>query len=295
MNFAAGEKKATFFLLQKNGTVFKKFSMSGFAALIFIGAVILISIFADFFSQHPHNLPSGSAFTPPGKAHLLGTDDLGIDVWSQICHGSRMSIYVGTGTAIVSGLLGAFAGIAAGYIGGRTDRLIMRITDVIIILPDLPLLILIGAFFGPGINNIILALALFSWATPARIVRSKVLSISKENYIKAAVSFGAGFRHLFLNHFLPGIAPLLFVSVIKITGKAIVAESGLAFLGLGDPLSRSWGLILNHAINFRGIYFTDFWKWWLTPPLISITLLVLAIAVVARCLEKRLSTKGAVS
>jgi len=271
------------------------FSVQGIGAIIVIVAVSTAALLAGLITVHPSNLPSGAPFTPPCVEHFLGTDDLGIDIWSQIVYGGRTSIYVGIGTALLAGVAGALAGIAAGYFGGHTERLIMRLTDIMIILPDLPLLILVGAFFGPGINNIILVLALFSWTHPARIVRSKVISIKEENYIKAAVSFGAGFRHILLRHFLPGVMPLLSVSVIRLTGRAIVAEAGLAFLGLGDPLSKSWGLILNHAINFRGIYFTPFWKWWLMPPLIAITLLVFAIALVARDLEKKINTKGVIS
>jgi peptide/nickel transport system permease protein len=146
-------------------------------------------------------------------------------------------------------------------------------------------------FLGPSLYNIILVLAIFSWTGPARIVRSKILSMKQEKYITVAASYGAGFVHLTTCHFLPGILPLAAVSIIRLTGRAIVAEAGLSFLGLGDPTSKSWGLILNHAVQFKGIYFTEFWKWWVAAPLTAITLLVFAIAMLARASETLANSK----
>jgi peptide/nickel transport system permease protein len=151
--------------------------------------------------------------------------------------------------------------------------------------------VLLGAFWGPSLYNIILALAVFSWSIPARTVRSQILAIKQEKYIAAARSYGADFFHLTLRHFGPGIFTLAAVGMIKVTGRAIVAEAGLSFLGLGDPTSRSWGLILNHALNFKGIYFTEYWKWWITAPLLAITILVAAIAILARDGERLANTK----
>ena len=251
----------------------------------------LTGIFADWLSPYPCNLAVGKALSPPDARHWLGTDDLGIDLWAQICHGARLSIGVGIGTALLAGLGGSILGMAAGYCGGGIDRLIMRITDFMIVVPDLPLMIVLGVFFGPSVYNIILVLALFSWTAPARIVRSKILSLKQEQYIMAARSYGAGFFYLAARHFLPGVWPLAAVSIIRLTGRAIVAEAGLSFLGLGDPVSKSWGLILHHAVHFKGIYFTDFWQWWVTAPLTAITLLVTAIALLARDCEKLVNAK----
>lgn len=179
----------------------------------------------------------------------------------------------------------------AGYFGGFVDRMIMRMTDVMIVIPELPMMIVLGVFFGSKVYNIILVLVLFSWTNPARIVRSKVLSMKQDKYITVARSYGAGFFYLTRYHFLPGLLPLVSISIIRLTGRGIVAEAGLSFLGLGDPTWKSWGLILNHAIQFKGIYFTEFWKWWVTVPLFSITLLVAVIAILARDCEKLVNSK----
>ncbi|MEN6567877.1 MAG: ABC transporter permease [Veillonellales bacterium] len=271
--------------------IYHKLSPAARIALIVVLFILFAGAFAGWLSPYSYNLPSGKALQPPGAQHWLGTDDMGIDLWAQICHGARLSVIIGLSTAFLAGLGGSILGMVSGYFGGITDRIVMRLTDLMIALPDLPMMILLGVFFGPSIYNIILVLALFSWTGPARIVRSRILSIKQEKYITAAVSFGAGFFHLVKHHFLPGVLPLIAISIIRLTGRAIVAEAGLSFLGLGDPTSKSWGLILNHAVHFKGIYFTEFWKWWLTVPLAAITLLVAAIAILARDCEKLVNAK----
>lgn len=269
----------------------QKFSWTGRLALLVVLLVLLMGLLAGLVAVHPHNLPSGGALEAPSVRHWLGTDDLGLDLWAQICHGARISLMVGFGVALLAGMGGSVIGTLAGYYGGLLDRITMRITDMMIALPDLPMMILLGVFFGPSIVNIIIVLALFSWTGPARIVRSKVLAMKQEKYIIAAQSYGAGFRHLLVRHFIPGTLPIVMVSVIRLVSRAIVTEAGLSFLGLGDPTSKSWGLILNHAINFRGIYFTDFWKWWIVSPLLMITMLVVAVALIGRDLEKIVDVK----
>ncbi len=278
-------------LLHNTYRIVRRLPPSGQIAVILISLVLLTGLFADWLSPHSHVLPSGNALRPPDSRHWLGTDELGIDLWAQICHGARLSIFVGLGTALLAGLGGCLIGILSGYFGGMIDRLIMRLTDLMIVLPDLPLMIVLGVFLGPSLYNIILVLAIFSWTGPARIVRSKILSMKQEKYITVAASYGAGFVHLTTRHFLPGILPLAAVSIIRLTGRAIVAEAGLSFLGLGDPTSKSWGLILNHAVQFKGIYFTEFWKWWVAAPLTAITLLVVAIAMLARASETLANSK----
>ncbi|GAB6156462.1 ABC transporter permease [Desulfosporosinus burensis] len=269
----------------------KRLTVMGKMGLAVVLMVLFLGIFSGWLSFHPYNIPSGGSLEAPGAVHWLGTDDLGIDLWAQVCFGARISIIVGFGTALLAGIGGSIIGIFSGYSGGLTDKMIMRITDMVIVLPDLPMMIVLGAFFGPSVRNIIIVLALFSWTVPARIVRSKVLSVKQEKYVTAAISYGAGFWHLTLRHFLPNILPLVMVSVIRLTSRAIVAEAGLAFLGLGDPTSKSWGLILNHAINFKGIYFTDYWKWWVVSPVTAIMLLVTAIAFISRDIEKIINSK----
>lgn len=155
-----------------------------------------------------------------------------------------------------------------------------------IAIPSLPVMIVLASFFGPSLLNIIIVLAIFSWSVPARTVRAATLSLKEQPYIKMATYHGADIFYILSRHFLPELAPLVLVSMIRLAGKAIVAEASLAFLGLGDPTSRSWGLIINHAVNFKGIYFTPFWKWWLFYPWVALTMLVTSLALLGRDLEK---------
>ncbi|WP_347489823.1 ABC transporter permease [Desulfoscipio sp. XC116] len=267
--------------------------MSGFGkfGLVVILLVLLLGIFAPLLCEYPHKIPSGAALEPPGSEHWLGTDDLGIDLWAQICHGAGISMLIGFGTALLAGCGGGALGIAAGYYGKKIDGLIMGVCNIMMVIPQLPLMIVLGAFFGPSLKNIIIVIAVFAWTGPARTVRSQILAMCREKYIIAAQSFGASFVHLAVKHFIPGVLPVLMVGIIHIVGRAIVAEAGLAFLGLGDPTSKSWGLILNRSINFPGIYFTDYWHWWVLAPLSFLTLLVLSIAFVGRDLEKTANSK----
>ncbi|RKD33793.1 ABC transporter permease [Thermohalobacter berrensis] len=266
--------------------IIKDFSLVGKISLIALVIILIIAIFAPYLSKYPHDKPVASPLKSPTKEHILGTDDLGIDLWAQIIHGARISLIVGLGTALIAGVGGSTIGILAGYFGGFIDKFLMRLADVMIVLPELPTMIVLGVFFGSSIYNIIIVLSLFSWIKPARIVRSKTLSIKEENFIKIAQIYGAKFHYITIKHIMPYIFPLILISFIKLINRAIIAEASLSFLGLGDPTSKSWGLILNYAINFSGIYFTPYWKWWVLSPLIAITITVVSIAIIGREFEK---------
>jgi len=264
----------------------KEFSLPGKVGLVVILVVLLVAVLAPYISIHPPNVSSGPPLSPPGKGHPLGTDELGVDLWAQICYGARVSLLVGFGAALLAALGGGLVGIVSGYLGGWPDRVLMRLIDMMIILPDLPVMIVLAAFLGPSVLNIILVLALFSWIFPARIVRSQILTLKERSYIKSAETYGASVWYLMWKHFLPEVFPLVAVNMIRLSGRAIVAEAGLSFLGLGDPTSKSWGLILHHAISFKGIYYTDFWKWWLLYPWLALTIVVIALAFISRELER---------
>lgn len=272
-------------LIYKIANIIKKFTLPGKVSLLFISAVILIAVFAPYFSQHPPDKSSGPALIPQNGEHILGTDELGYDIWAQICYGSRVTLLVGLSTALLSALGGGIIGIFAGYSGGVIDSLIMRLVDLMLIIPGLPVMIVLAAFFGPSLLNIILVISLFSWVIPARIVRSQVLMLKEMKYIKSAETYGAGAWYLIRKHFLPELFPLIAVNIIRLSGRAIIMEAGLSFLGLGDPTSKSWGLIIHHAVNFSGIYFTPFWKWWLLYPWLALSLLIASLAFINRELE----------
>ncbi|MBC3889067.1 ABC transporter permease subunit [Acetobacterium paludosum] len=266
--------------------VIKDFSILGKLSLVMLVLVILMAIFATSLSVYPYDFSSGDALMAPGNGHFLGTDDLGIDLWAQICYGARISLLIGFGTAILAALGGGMIGVFSGYVGGVPDKIIMRIIDIIMVIPDFPLMVLLAALLGPSLLNVVIVLALLSWVTPARIVRSQVMMLKEQTYIKVAETYGASNWYLIWRHFLPAVFPILAVNIIRLTGRAIVSEAGLSFLGLGDPTSKSWGLIIHYATSFPGIYYTNFWKWWLLYPWLILTLVVMSLAFLSRELER---------
>lgn len=267
-------------------SIWRHLNGSGRVSAVILVLLILMALCAPLLSWQPHHRSSGPPLEPPGMPYLLGTDELGVDLWAMICYGARASLAVGLGTALLAGLGGGTIGIIAAFKGGWLDRLIMRLIDIMIALPSLPVMIVLAAFFGPSLLNIIIVLALFSWSITARVVRSGALSLKEQPYIKMAAHYGARPLYLLTKHFLPELLPIIMVSMVRLAGMAIVTEASLAFLGLGDPTSRSWGLIINHAINFRGIYFTEYWQWWLLYPWLFLALLVTTLALLGRDLER---------
>lgn len=248
---------------------------------------VLTLFFLYGIAWYPHSavLPSGASLEAPGTYHLLGTDNLGIDVYAQISTGFFRSMTIGIATAVFTFLLSGILGISAGYIGGYVDAVVSFLINVMLSIPQLPVMIVIGAFFGQNTWNIILIISIFSWAPIAKQLRAKTISIKNAQYIRLAKSYGGGHWYIICRHMLSELLPLLLVNAIGIVGAAIVQESSLAFLGLSDPLAKSWGLMISRARGFSGIFFTDFWKWWLLPPVFSLVLSTLSLRMLAKSLE----------
>jgi len=159
--------------------ILQSFSIAGKISVLIIIGMCFMAIFAPKLAKHSWNMPSGPALEPPNKEHILGTDDLGIDLWAQICCGTRNSLLVGMGVALISSILGAFLGIVSGYYGDIIDLVLTATIDILIAIPNLPIMIVAGVFFGPSVKNIIVILSLLSWAMPARLVRSKVMALKE--------------------------------------------------------------------------------------------------------------------
>jgi peptide/nickel transport system permease protein len=271
--------------------IVNRFTILGKAGVAGIVFIVMMAALAPLITFYGPTAISGKSLESPGPSHILGTDELGMDIWSQICHGARMSLVIGLAVALISGLGGGMLGILAGYVGGIWDNLLLRAIDITLALPNFPLLIVIAAFLGPSIVNVILVLVLFSWAKPARIARSQTLTMKKQKYVISAKLHGAGPTYIIRKHLLPEILPLIFVSIVNLSSYAIVAESGLAFLGLGDPTSKSWGMMLYYSTHFRSIYFTPYWQWWVIPPLVALIFLLLCLAFIGRDLERVVDPK----
>ncbi len=180
---------------------------------------------------------------------------------------------------ILAVLTGTVVGLIAGYASGLTAGLLMRLTDLILVLPFLPLVILLSAYLGPSQSNVILVLVVVSWAGAARLIRARVLTIMGEQYIEAARAVGCTSLRMLTVHIWPGVRLIAFVQLLLVASAAILAEASLSFLGLGDPSTKSWGSTLYFA-RASGAFFGDAWRWWVLPAGLMITLTVLSLVLI---------------
>ena len=223
----------------------------------------------------------------PDRENILGTNDLGQDLFSELIAGTRASLFTGVIVSFIAVLIGTLVGLASGYLGGWIDSLLMRLTDLILVLPFLPLVILISVYLGPSQRNIIIVLSTFFWAGPARLIRARVLSTRSDTYIEAARALGASPLRIMAGHLLSAVRPLSLVQIVLVASASILAESSLSFLGLGDPSGKSWGTMLYFA-RASGAFLSEAWKWWVLPTGLMITLTVLSLGLIGYSLEQRL-------
>lgn len=267
------------------------FPLIGWLGLTVVGVFVGLAMAAPWLADYRTTELAGRPLEPPSAAHLLGTNGVGQDLASQLLNGARVSLFV----AVLAGggtlLIGAFIGMVAGWAGGVVDALLMRVVDLVLVVPKVPLLIVIGTYAGPSLTVISLIIALTGWPPTARIVRSQVLSLRRRAHIKAAVGFGGTTGQILRRHILPEVGLILTAGLVGAAGRAIAFEAGLAFLGLGDPTRASWGAILRDALDFGGLFFTDAWKWWLVPPIAAVSLLLLGVTLLGVGLEQRINPR----
>jgi peptide/nickel transport system permease protein len=260
-------------------------SLAGFLMLlVFASMAILADLIAPYNPYGRVSLP----FQPPSGRHWLGTDDLGRDIFSQMIYSSRLSLIIGFISALVATVIGTMLGILSGYYGGKVDEILMRLTDLWLAFPSLLFAILLVVIFSPQTGNrvvpIIIAIALVSWPTASRLIRSAVISIKQSPYIEAARALGASDARIIFSHILPNTTSLIIIEVITIMGGAMLTEASLSFLGLGDPRAMSWGMMLHYALSRNAIYL-GMW-WWFLPPGLLISLSVLSIILISTGLEE---------
>ncbi|MEK6589329.1 MAG: nickel transporter permease [Nitrospinota bacterium] len=225
--------------------------------LFFIGGLIIVSILlAAFFAPiiAPYNPKEQNLYeglAPPDYKHLFGRDKLGRDILSRVLYGSRISLFVGIIVVSVSSIIGIIVGSLSGYKGGRVDEIIMRFCDILLAFPGILLAIAIMSVLGPNLTNVIVALCITAWVSYARLIRGQILSLREREFILAVDALGGSSYRIILKHLLPNIlSPLIVEATFGIAG-AIIAESGLSFLGLGvQPPHPSWGSMLNEGRQF---------------------------------------------
>lgn len=219
---------------------------------------------------------------------LLGTDYKGRDIFTQLAHGTRISLFVGLLSATLSVTIGLFLGLLAGYIGGISDELLMRFTDMLLVLPTLPLLLVLIAALGSSIWNLIILIGFLGWMGFARMVRSQVLTLKERSYIEAAKAVGAGKFHIISRHIIPNVVSLVYVTLALAVPSAILTEAALSWLGLFDPNVMSWGRMLNEAQRVPGG--VQIW-WWIVPPGLAIATLSLSFILIGYALDEMLNPK----
>ncbi len=257
---------------------------------VIVASMILVAILAPWLSPYDPAERVGRPFSSPSAEHLLGTNDVGQDLLSELIYGTRVSLTVGIIAAAVALLIGTSIGILAGYYPKRLGAFLMRGVDVVLILPFLPLLIVLAAYLGRSLTNTILVIGVLIWAAPARIIRSQVISLRSREYVMASQSMGAPDKWVIFRHILPRTALLATGSFVRAVSGAILLEAALSFLGLGDPIQKSWGSILFWAQS-RGAFLTPAWKWWVLPPGLAIMLASLGFALIAFAVEERINPK----
>ncbi len=257
--------------------------------LLLILGLVGTAVFAPLISPYDPTVRISTPFGVPSAEHKLGTNDIGQDIFSELIYGTRASLIVGVTAALVAMFIGTIVGLLAGY-DPRLGGILMRGVDIVLVLPFLPLLIVLSAYLGRSLLNTVIIIGLLSWAGTARVIRSQVLTIVKQDYVLAARAVGASDRHIIYRHILPQVLLLAIGQFVQATSRAILLEASLSFLGLGDPLQKSWGTILYWA-QVRGAFLTPAWLWWVLPPGILITVSALGFAMIGFALEQKVDPR----
>ena len=265
-----------------------KLAMSGTIILAFFFLLAIIGPILVPFSTMEFGEVEDILLAPSAR-HWLGTDDMGRDVLANVIAGSRISLLIGATATAISMIIGTLIGIVSGYFGRGIDNLLMRFTDFFLVIPWLPLMMVLAAILGTSIWNIILVIGITGWAGTARVVRAQTLSVKERQYIERTVSLGAGSFHIMMRHVLPNVFPLVFANTVLVAAVAIVSETTLSFLGLGDPTMASWGMMLHYAFE-GGATAAGAW-WYYLPPGLCVVLVVLAFTLLGYAFDEILNPK----
>jgi peptide/nickel transport system permease protein len=262
----------------------------GLAVLLFF---IVLALVASWVVPYDVHTKVGAIYEAPSAKHPLGLDDAGVDMVSLLIMGGRTSLVVGFAAALVAMVIGGSIGIVAGYYGGVSDTVLMRITDYFLVIPDLPFAIIVAAVWGASLTHLIFVIAILLWTTTARVIRSQVRSVRERAYVKRARSLGAGDLRIIARHVLPQIGPLLIANTILTVAVAIFDETALAFLGLGDPSAITWGNIIEYAF-LRTAISSGAW-WAVIPAGLCVALVIMGCFWFGQAIEDALNPRLKVS
>ncbi len=265
---------------------------AGMAGLVVLTTFVLIALFAPVLADASGlkvTQATGAPLEPPSSEFWLGTDDNGRSVLTLLIWGSRISLFVGLMATLISMVIGTLVGLTSGYFGGWPGAVLFRVTEWFLVIPYLPLAIVLATALGRSLLNIVIVIGVTSWAGTALLIRSQALSIKERAYLERSRALGAGHRHLISRHVLPNVVPLIFANTTLLVAAAILAETTLSFLGLGDPTRVSWGSMLDDAYSVGAIT-TGSW-WFFVPPGVCVVLVVLSFTLVGQALEEILNPR----
>jgi len=254
-----------------------------------LGSFIVLALLAPWVAPYGLHEQVGPVYGHPSWSHPLGLDDGGVDMVTLLMWGARISLVVGFAATFVSIVIGGTVGLLSGYLGGKTDSVLMRITDYFLAIPDVPLMIVVAAIWGPSLTHIIIVIGVLLWTGTARVVRAQVKSIRERVYVKRARSLGAGNVRIVVRHVLPQIAPLLIANTVLTIAVAVFDETALSFLGLGDPSRISLGKVIENAFQRTAISSGAWWA--IVPPGAAVALLILACSLIGRAMEDALNPR----
>lgn len=260
----------------------------GLIGLAMLSLAVAVAVFAPLLAPYDPGervrVSIDNIYAPPSPEYLLGTDDAGKDVLTNLIYGARVSLTVGFFASFITLVIGGTVGIIAGFYGGRVENVLMRVTDILLVIPDLPLMIILIALLGRKLWVIIVVVGILSWTGTARVVRSQTLSVKERKFVQRARAIGAGNLYIVRRHIFPLVFPLMVVNAVLVISGIILYEATLAFLGLGDPTRLSWGQMLQFAFN-RGAMSAGAW-WVLVPPGLAIAWVALGLTLLGNGLER---------
>jgi peptide/nickel transport system permease protein len=275
-----------------HGKTFRR-NRQGVTGTAILTLFVLVAVVGPMFVDRASIAPAtadGPLLAAPSFDYPLGTDNYGRSMLALMVQGARISLLVGFTAAMGTMVIGAGIGITAGYFGGtRIDTALNGITNWFLVLPWIALAIALTAVIGPTLVNVIVVIAITSWASTARVVRSQALSVKERPFIERSRALGASHGHLITRHVLPNVFPILFANAVLMIALAILSETTLSILGLGPADALSWGRIIDDSFSAGAL--TAGWWWWLIPPGLAIMTVTLAFTMVGFALDEVLSPK----
>jgi peptide/nickel transport system permease protein len=249
--------------------------------LVIVTGFVLMALLAPVIAPYDPYERVGKPFQRPSAAHRLGTNDVGHDILSELLVGARVTLFLSVAVGLLATAIGTMMGLLAAYSTSLLSELVQAVTNMVLVIPRLPLVIVAAAYVGRGLTSLILVLALVSWPTIARVVQAQTLTIARHEYITAARSIGAGPLWIAWAHLWPGVRTLAGAQFLLAVNSAALTEAGLSFLGLGDPSQKSWGTMLYYA-HARSAFLTDAWQWWVLPPGLCLSLFLFGLMLLRR-------------